>query len=352
MANSSPTYLQFSFFCIIKIESMASRRQFLVNSAFLGAGLGLGFFTGRKKNDESGEVLHNPSRFKGGLVISTWNHGLPANEAAWKIISEGGRSVDAAEAGVRVPEADPESQSVGYGGLPDRDGNVTLDACIMDEYGNAGSVSFLQGIKHPVSVARKVMDLTPHVMLSGEGARQFALAQGFAEENLLTPESRKAWQNWLSTSEYKPIINIENHDTIGLLAMDLNGNISGACTTSGLAYKMHGRVGDSPVIGAGLFVDNEVGGATATGLGEAVLKTCGSFLVVELMRQGASPREACEEAVQRIAAKQNYKDMQIGYLAVNKAGETGAFAVHPGFNYALMKDGTNRLIDCESLVKG
>jgi N4-(beta-N-acetylglucosaminyl)-L-asparaginase len=288
--------------------------------------------------------------YKGGLVVSTWIHGLEANDAAWEVISKGGTAVDGAEMGVRVVEADPEGQSVGIGGLPDRDGNVTLDACIMDHTGNAGSVCFLQNILHPISVARKVMDDTPHVMLAGEGAKQFAIANGFETVDLLTPKSREAWENWKKESQYKPIINIENHDTIGLIAMDLGGNLSGSCTTSGLGFKMHGRVGDSPIIGAGLYVDNEIGAATATGLGELVLKTLGSFLIVELMRQGRNPQEACEEAIRRIVKRNDVKDMQVGYLAVSKNGEIGAFAIHKGFNYAVHKDGKNILIDAPSLM--
>ena len=271
----------------------------------------------------------------GPIVVSTWDFGMKANEEAWKILSAHGKALDAVEQGVRIIEADESNLSVGIGGLPDRDGYVTLDACIMDETGNAGSVCFLQNILHPISVARKVMEKTPHVILSGEGALQFAMEEGFEKINLLTPAARKAWEKWKETSEYKPIINIENHDTIGMIALDSDGNLSGACTTSGLAYKMHGRVGDSPIIGAGLFVDNEVGAATATGMGEAVLKTCGTFLVVELMRQGRSPEEACREAVLRIAKKQNYKDFQIGFLALDKQGNTGAYCIHPGFSYAL-----------------
>ena len=294
----------------------------------------------------------NPNSKKGfPMVISTWEHGMPANEAAMEILKNGGKAIDAVEAGVRIPEADPESMSVGFGGLPDREGKVTLDACIMDETGNCGSVSFLQHIKHPISVARKIMDETPHVMLSGEGALQFALQKGFSKEDLLTEKAKKRWKEWLKESKYKPIINVENHDTIGLLALDKRGDISGACTTSGLSWKMHGRIGDSPVIGAGMFVDNEVGGCCATGVGEAVLKTLGSFLIVELMRQGASPQEACEEGIARIVKKQNYKDMQIGYLAINKKGEHGAYAVHPWFNYALHQEGKNRMIDSLSYVK-
>ena len=285
------------------------------------------------------------------IVISTWRHGISANEEAMEVLQNDGKAIDAVEAGVRIPEADPEVSSVGLGGWPDRDGHVTLDACIMDETGNCGSVSFLEDIMHPISVARLVMENTPHVMLAGKGAQQFALENGFKKENLLIERAEKRWQEWLEKSEYKPIINIENHDTIGLLALDKRGDISGACTTSGLSWKLHGRVGDSPVIGAGMFVDNEVGGACATGVCEAVLKPLGSFLVVELMRQGATPQEACEEAIARIVKNQDYKDMQIGYLAINKEGEHGAYAVHPGFNYALHQNEKNILIDSDSHIK-
>ncbi|MEO1714136.1 MAG: N(4)-(beta-N-acetylglucosaminyl)-L-asparaginase, partial [Bacteroidota bacterium] len=200
------------------------------------------------------------------IVVSTWNHGVPANAEAWKTLSQGGRAIDAVEAGVKLIEADPQNHSVGIGGMPDRDGNVTLDACIMDDQGNCGGVCFLQGIVHPISVARKVMDETPHVLLAGAGARKFALEQGFPSENLLTPEAQEAWEKWKLKANYQPIINWENHDTIGMVAMDAEGNLSGACTTSGLAFKMQGRVGDSPIIGAGLYVDNEIGAAVCTGM--------------------------------------------------------------------------------------
>jgi N4-(beta-N-acetylglucosaminyl)-L-asparaginase len=326
---------------------MSNRRNF-IKGGVLGA-IGTAIFP---KLIPAKAKKANPNSEKGHpMVISTWKHGMPANIAAMEVLESGGKAIDAVEAGVRIPEADPESMSVGLGGLPDREGKVTLDACIMDETGNCGSVSFLQHIKHPISVARKVMDETPHVMLSGEGALQFALEQGFPKEDLLTEKAEKRWREWLKESEYKPIINVENHDTIGLLALDKKGDISGACTTSGLSWKMHGRVGDSPVIGAGMFVDNEVGGCCATGVGEAVLKTLGSFLIVELMRQGASPQEACEEGIARIVKNQNYKDMQIGYLAINKKGEHGAYAVHPWFNYALHQGGENRMIDSLSHLK-
>ncbi len=272
------------------------------------------------------------------IVLSTWNFGLPANDEAWKILSSGGRALDAVEAGVQIPEGDPKVRSVGYGGLPDRDGHVTLDACIMDENAGCGSVAFLEHIMHPISVARMVKEKTPHIMLVGEGALQFALDNGFKKENLLTPESEQTWKEWLKNSNYKPKdINL-NHDTIGMIALDAGGNLSGACTTSGLSWKIHGRVGDSPIIGAGLFVDNEVGAATATGIGEEVIRIAGSHTVVEMMRQNYSPLGACKEAVNRILRNKKFKvaeDFQVGFLALNKNGEYGAFSVRGGFEFAV-----------------
>jgi N4-(beta-N-acetylglucosaminyl)-L-asparaginase len=289
------------------------------------------------------------------LVLSTWRFGMVANEEAWTVLGEGGRALDAVEKGVKLVEADPAERSVGYGGRPDRDGRVTLDACIMDEKANIGAVLCLEHIVHPISVARKVMEETPHVMLSGQGALDFALSKGFPKTNLLTPESEKEWKDWLKTEEYKPKVNIENHDTIGMIAIDAQGNLSGACTTSGMAYKMHGRIGDSPIIGAGLYVDNEVGAATATGHGEEVVRVVGSFLVVELMRSGLSPQKACEEAVKRIKKKfdlrnANLKDTQIGFIAINKRGQYGAFCLQKGFNYAVKDKSKKLLIDAKSLL--
>ena len=323
------------------------RRDFLKNTAIVSASTLAGCGISHKDS-----LLPN-SPFKGGIpiVISTWNHGIAANNAAMEIISKGGRALDAVEMGVRITESDPEMISVGYGGLPDRDGFVTLDACIMDEAGNCGSVSFLQDIKNPISVARKVMEETPHVMLSGKGAFDFAIKKGFKKENLLTEKAKKKWLEWSVTSKYESIANIENHDTIGLLAIDQSGDISGACTTSGMAWKLHGRVGDSPIIGAGMYVDNYVGGACATGVGELVMKTLGSFLIVELMRQGMNPQEACEEAIQRIIVKKEYKDMQVGYLAIDKKGNYGAFSINPGFNFALYVDQENKLYDAKSHIQ-
>ena len=291
------------------------------------------------------------------LFISTWNHGIEANEAAMQVLVVGGSIVDAVEQGVWIPEADPNNRSVGIGGYPDREGHVTLDASIMGPDGNAGSVCFLENIMHPISVARLVMDSTPHVMLSGEGALQFALENGFKKENLLTPLTEKAWKEELIETGYNPKPNWENepnsyHDTIGLLGVNSDGDIAGACTTSGMGFKMRGRVGDSPIIGAGLFVDNEIGAATATGMGELVMKTVGSFLVVELMRNGRTPQQAVEEAVLRIVKKvPDHKKYQIGFIAVNKKGETGAYCLQPGFNYALYKNDQNILIDSNSYYK-
>lgn len=316
---------------------MRTRRQFLKTASFGGLLPVTSIF-------ERTQAANKP------IVLSTWNFGVAANEAAWKILSKGGTALDAVEAGARVPEGDPTETSVGLGGLPDRDGFVTLDACIMDEKGRCGSVAFLQHIAHPISVARAVMEKTPHVMLAGEGALRFALANGFKKQKLLTKSSEAAWKEWRKQSDYKPIINVENHDTIGIIALDNAGNLSGACTTSGLAYKMHGRVGDSPIIGAGLYVDNEVGAAAATGMGEEVVKIVGCHLVVELMRQGNSPQRACELAVERIYKRdpEKARSIQVGFLALNKLGDTGAFCLHPGFNYARYDHQGNMLIDSQS----
>ncbi|MDA0843865.1 MAG: N(4)-(beta-N-acetylglucosaminyl)-L-asparaginase [Bacteroidetes bacterium] len=305
-----------------------NRRKFFSLSALSSAGLIL--------SHQELSAQKTLTKYSKGKVVATWN--VPdAVATAYTEISVGKTALDAIEAGCRAEESNVSNTTVGKGGLPDRDGKVTLDACIMDSAGNAGSVVFLEEIEHPISVARRVMEQTPHVMLAGVGAQQFALSQGFKKVNLLTESSEKAYRKWLKTSEYKPIINIENHDTIGMLAIDLEGNLSGGCTTSGLAYKMRGRVGDSPIIGSGLYIDNEIGGATATGLGEEILKSVGSFLIVELMRQGAHPSEACEEAVRRIAAKSGSKvrDFQAGFIAIRKDGEVGGYAIHPGFNYTV-----------------
>ncbi|MFT3825297.1 MAG: N(4)-(beta-N-acetylglucosaminyl)-L-asparaginase [Chitinophagaceae bacterium] len=340
---------------------MSTRRKFLQQSITSSAGImaGASLLTGCSSSDTPATT--DP------IVISTWDFGKAANAEAWKILSNKGRALDAVEAGVRIPEADPAVRSVGYGGLPDRDGRVTLDSCIMDEHYNCGSVMCLEYIKHPVSVARMVMEKTPHIILAGEGALRFALANGFQKENLLTPESEHDWKEWMKSSNYSPVKNIENqlydketdpmpggtknHDTIGMLAIDHTGNMSGACTTSGLAYKMQGRVGDSPVIGAGLYVDTTVGAATATGVGEEVIRIVGAHLIVELMRQGKKPEAACKEAVERIISRNpaKAKEIQVGFLALSKTGEFGAYALQKGFTYAVRNGKEETLYNAKSI---
>ncbi|MDB0025141.1 N(4)-(beta-N-acetylglucosaminyl)-L-asparaginase [Flavobacteriales bacterium] len=317
----------------------ANRRDFLKRLAATGAALGLAPWSIESMLQASASTSPTASPGLGAsgkaTMLSTWNHGMEANAAGFLALQKGGTAMDMVEAGARVVESDATGLSVGIGGLPDRDGHVTLDACCMDHNGNAGSVCFVQGLPHPLSLARKVMEDTPHVMLAGAGAEQYGQELGMTRRDLLTETSRRAWEEWRKTSNYEPVINIENHDTIGILALDDSGRLAGGCTTSGLAYKMHGRVGDSPILGAGLFVDPQVGGATATGLGEAVMKTVGSFLVVELMKQGRPAQEACEEAVHRIMRSMPTADLQVGYLALSASGEYGGHAIHSGFNYAL-----------------
>lgn len=306
----------------------------------------------------SASVIQKP------IIVSTWADGKQVNAEAWKILNTQGRALDAVESGARWME-DQLNCCVGLGGYPDRDGFVTLDSCIMDEHANCGAVAAIRQIKHPVSVARKVMELTPHVLLAGEGAQQFALENGFKKEPAeLSEPAKEAYKKWLEKSDYKPEINIENkktsgpfapaffedgtpnHDTMGTIALDASGNLSGAVTTSGMAFKMHGRVGDSPIIGAGLFVDNEVGAATSSGLGEEVIRICGTHLVVEYMRQGFSPEAACRKAVERIVNrdKEKAKTIQVGFLAIDKNGRYGAFAIQKGFVFAVKSNGEDGII--------
>ncbi|RYY85645.1 MAG: glycosylasparaginase [Chitinophagaceae bacterium] len=322
---------------------MLDRRRFLQSSVLSGLAV---LFRSTTLAADSSAAIRKP------MVLSTWEQNKPANAEAWKVLSHGGRALNAVEAGVQVPEADPKDQSVGYGGLPDRDGKVSLDACIMDEAGNCGAVYFLEGIMHPIRVARLVMERTPHVALAGEGALQFALANGFTIENLLTPEAEAAWRKWLESSQYDPMTiprlleqkspkdgngQQHNHDTIGMLALDSKGDLSGACSTSGMAFKLRGRVGDSPIIGAGLFVDNEVGAATCSGVGEEVVRGCGAHTVVEYMRHGSSPEEACRQTLLRMLRKRpkQLRDLQVGFVALNRKGAYGAYSLQKGFTVAL-----------------
>lgn len=319
------------------------------------------------------KLFAQPTVAKKPLVISTWDSGQIANGAAWPVLEKGGKALDAVEQAAIAIENDINC-CVGLGGNPDRDGHVTLDACIMDEKANCGSVAFLERIKHPVSVARKLMETTPHVFLVGAGAQQFALENGFKLESAeLSPDAEKTYKKWLEKAEYKPVMNIElqqnkgkghgpfaparfedgsfNHDTMGTLAIDSKGDLSGMCTTSGMGFKMRGRVGDSPIIGAGLFVDNEVGAATSSGQGEEVIRVCGTHLVVEFMRSGLSPEEACKKAVERIVKPnpERAKTFQVGFIAINKNGEVGAYSVQKGFNYTVTEaGGKGKVINAKS----
>ena len=331
---------------------MINRRKFLQFSALTAP-----LLTAKRSLASGFDVVTKP------IVVSTWDSGMPVNAEAWKILSTNGRALDAVEAGARHIE-DKIDCCVGLGGYPDRDGIVTLDSCIMDEHSNIGAVAGIERIKHPVSVARKVMEKTPHVILVGAGAQQFAIENGFTlESGELSDSAKKAYTEWLKKSEYKPVINIENkkqngpfapnffedgtanHDTMGLVAMDASGNLSGAVTTSGMAFKLHGRVGDSPIIGAGLFVDNEVGAATSSGTGEEVIRICGTHLVVEFMRQGYSPELACKKAVERIVNRDKVKakTLQVGFLALNKKGQYGAYAIQKGFVFSVKSDNENQI---------
>lgn len=328
---------------------MPNRRDFLKRSALFSMSI--------PSLVAAGNLPASTSSSGRPVVVSTWPHGIPANEAAWEILDADGTALDAVEAGVRVTEADPETRTVGLGGYPDRDGTVTLDACVMDERGRCGAVAALKDILYPTSVARRVMEETPHVMLVGDGARDFAMAQGFETRNLLTEQSKRDWQEWKEkqSEAARPEPNVEqetnsdNHDTIGMLALDRNGNLSGACTTSGTKWKMPGRVGDSPLIGAGLYVDNDIGAACATGWGEAVIRTAGAHLAVERMRQGASPTAACRAVIDQIEAiHDDPSDVQVGVLALNTRGQIGAYSVQSGFDTARYTPSTgNQLVEAD-----
>jgi isoaspartyl peptidase/L-asparaginase-like protein (Ntn-hydrolase superfamily) len=328
-----------------------SRKKFIINSALISGAVATNNFVFSKSSD-----LQKTSQNEMPLVISTWAHGLPAGKKTLEILANKGDLLDAVTQGINVVENDPTNHSVGIGGFPDAEGNVTLDASIMDSKGNAGSVAYLQGIRNPINVARTVMEKTKHVLLSGKGAQEFAVKNGFIIENLLTPEMERKWREWKGTQERKmldPVIGTEeNHDTIGLLALDGNGNISGGVSTSGWAYKLPGRIGDSPIIGAGLFVDNEIGAACSTGLGERVIETVGSFLIVEMMRQGYSPLEAIKVAIKRLKPRMKERgNFQVSYIALNKNGEYAGYSLHKGFEFAAVTNSYAKMIKSDWLIK-
>ncbi|MEM8678520.1 MAG: N(4)-(beta-N-acetylglucosaminyl)-L-asparaginase [Planctomycetota bacterium] len=269
--------------------------------------------------------------------VSTWNFGKAANQRAMEVLAGGGDLLDAVEQGIRVTEADVANSSVGIGGTPNAEGIVQLDACIMDGRGHqAGGVAALEGIRHPITAARLVMEKSPHVLLVGDGARRFALQHGAEEAELLTDDRAKAWEQWRE-SQRSEKVSPQNHDTIAMIGIDREGNVVGGCSTSGMGYKLPGRVGDSPIFGSGLYVDNEVGGAGATGVGENVMRYCGTFMIVEAMRHGMSPQEACEMAIRRIERLDplGLSELHVNFVAVNKQGELGAAGTDQGFHAAI-----------------
>ncbi len=334
------------------------RRQFIKHTSLTGVGFAIGSValscissTEDQSIQQQNNTLMTMKKSMFPKAICTWGFSK-ASAKAGEELSKGAKALDAAIAGVAVEEENIKNTTVGKGGAPDREGNVTLDACVMDSKGDCGAVLCVENITNVAALAKKVMEDTPHVILAAQGAEEFAYSNGFKKENLLTEASKKNWEKWKESPEYKPIINIENHDTIGMLCIDKHGDIAGACTTSGLSYKMKGRVGDSPIIGSGLFIDNEIGGAVATGMGEEVLKTVGSFLIVELMRNGKSPQEACEEAVKRIVTKNDaYKDFQIAYIAMDKLGNIGAYCIHEGFTYMKYENEINENVKVDFFHK-
>ena len=276
------------------------------------------------------------------IVVSTWRFGLASNQPAWEILKSGGSALDAVVRGVEVAERDPAVKSVGFGGYPNAEGEVEVDAAVVDGRTlGYGAVAGLRKIATPTAVARRVMEKTDHVLLVGNGALKFARTQGFEECNMLTEHGREAWEKWKRERTGPPA---DVHDTIGMIALDQNGNLAAACTTSGAAFKLPGRVGDSPLIGSGLYADNDAGAAVATGRGEEIARTCGSFAVVEHMRQGKSPQEACEAVVQQLIARvPSARPFQMAYIAIDKYGNWGAAAARSGFLSAVTNNAENQL---------
>ncbi|MCH2180739.1 MAG: N(4)-(beta-N-acetylglucosaminyl)-L-asparaginase [Mariniblastus sp.] len=330
-----------------------SRRRFIQGSTGLTAMGAFHFLPNREgfAMEQTGRATQRV--VDAPLFIATWPFGKASCEQAVKVVQRGGSMVDAIEQGIWVTEADVSNASVGIGGIPNADGQVELDACIMTGPDhNAGSVGGLQDVLHPISVARLVMEKTPHVMLVGEGAKQFAMEQGVSPTDLLTADQKKRWEAWKKQQgAEKPEIDEDHHDTIAMLGLDAQGNLYGGCSTSGWGYKMPGRIGDSPIIGSGLYVDNQVGAAGATGLGENVMRHCGSFLVVEMMRQGATPTEACEQAVGRIAEldPKNLGNLDINFIALNKQGVYGAAGTSQGFKYSMADPRQSQVLEAKAL---
>ena len=326
-----------------------ARREFIKTGAALAAGAGVHLAAPQPS-------LANQEKSKRPLFVATWKFGKAVCERAVKTAMEGKPMLDAIERGIWVAEMDAGNASVGLGGTPNADGVVELDACIMSgpDHG-AGSVAGLRDILHPISVARKVMEETRHVMLVGDGARQFALEQGFSKTELLTDNQRDRWKAWSAAKKKKEeaeTVDEDQHDTITLVGVDEEGNLWGGCSTSGMGFKLPGRVGDSPIIGSGLYVDNQVGAAGATGIGENVMRYCASFMIVQFMREGSSPTEACERAIRQIEKSdpKSIGELDINFIALNKAGEHGAAGTSKGFVYAVADPEGGRHEKCPILT--
>lgn len=346
-----------------------TRRDFIKT----GVGIGVSSLVSKLANGQARKDMENKRSFP--LVVASSN-GLKAAEKAMLMLKNGANTLDAVVAGVNIVEDDPEDMSVGYGGLPNEEGVVELDASVM--YGpthRAGAVAALRNIKNPSKVARLVMERTDHVLLVGKGALKFARAHGFKEENLLTDKAREMWlrwkenlsdkDNWLSPEnekipdELKQVMN--TYGTINCLAIDSGGKVAGVTTTSGLAWKLSGRVGDSPIIGAGLYVDNEIGAAGSTGRGEANLQTCASYRIVDLMGRGRSPEQACLETLEAIAQKTKLiprlcdqsgrPKFGLNFYALNIKREYGSASFYQGNKYVAHDGKTNKLLDCAYLFK-
>lgn len=324
----------------------------------------------------AGPNLPRQSQPRARMVTVASGNGLRATEKAMELLKQGADPLDAVIAGVNIVEEDPTDMSVGYGGLPNEEGIVELDASVMHgPTHNAGAVAALRGIKTPSKVAKLVMERCDHALLVGEGALKFARAHGFKEEDLLTDRAREVWLRWKETlsdrdnwfppksdklpEEIKPFV--EAYGTINCLAIDSQGNLAGVTTTSGLAFKLPGRVGDSPIIGAGLYVDNDIGAAGSTGRGEANILNCGSFQVVNFMAQGYSPEQACLKTLEKIAQKTKYQPylldsdgrprFSLNFYAINKKGEFGAACMWSGSYYCVHDGSENRRRECAYLFK-
>lgn len=294
------------------------------------------------------------------IVIATWPFGRIAVDVAGKLLQQGKPALEAALAGGQAVEDDPNVRSVGYGAIANSVGTVSLDACVMDgKTLDCGAVAGVENVRHVAALARRVYEKTPHVFLVGEGARWFALEQGFALETLHTPESVAEWHRNRERGGKKTAPKPADkgldgdHDTVAVLALDKGGNLGGVCTTSGLAYKLPGRVGDSPLIGSGLYVDNEAGAAGATGVGEEIIRIGGSLFITEQMRSGKSAQEACELAVKRLsgaAARRGVHAARVAFLALDPKGTPGAAATErTGFEYAVWRAGKIELLKAKEL---